>query len=46
MIALLLVFSGILVFVIYKLTSPAKDMKEAILSLSDGDKNARIKNRP
>lgn len=43
MIALLLVFSGILVFVIYKLTSPAKDMKEAILSLSDGDKNARIK---
>lgn len=43
MIALLLVFSGILVFVIYKLTSPAKDMKEEILSLSDGDKNARIK---
>lgn len=43
MIALLLVFSGILVFVIYKLTSPAKDMKEAILSLSDGDKIARIK---
>lgn len=43
MIALLFVFSGILVFVIYKLTSPAKDMKEAILSLSDGDKNARIK---
>lgn len=43
MIALFLVFSGILVFVIYKLTSPAKDMKEAILSLSDGDKNARIK---
>lgn len=43
MIALLLVFSGILVFVIYKLISPAKDMKEAILSLSDGDKNARIK---
>lgn len=43
MIALLLVFSGILVFVIYKLTSPAKDMKETILSLSDGDKNARIK---
>lgn len=43
MIALLLIFSGILVFVIYKLTSPAKDMKEAILSLSDGDKNARIK---
>lgn len=43
MIALLLVFSGILVFVIYKLTSPAKDMKEKILSLSDGDKNARIK---
>lgn len=43
MIALLLVFSGILVFVIYKLTSPAKDMKEAILLLSDGDKNARIK---
>lgn len=43
MIALLLVFSGILVFVIYKLTSPTKDMKEAILSLSDGDKNARIK---
>lgn len=43
MIALLLVFSGILVFVIYKLTSPAKDMKEAILSLSDGYKNARIK---
>lgn len=43
MIALLLVFSGILVFVIYKLTSPAKDMKEGILSLSDGDKNARIK---
>lgn len=43
MIALLLVFSGILVFVIYKLTSPAKDMKEAILSLSDGDKNAIIK---
>lgn len=43
MIALLLVFSGILVFVIYKLTSPAKDMKEAILSLSDGNKNARIK---
>lgn len=43
MIALLLVFSGILVFVIYKLTIPAKDMKEAILSLSDGDKNARIK---
>lgn len=43
MIALLLVFSGILVFVIYKLTSPANDMKEAILSLSDGDKNARIK---
>ena len=43
MIALLLVFSGILVFVIFKLTSPAKDMKEAILSLSDGDKNARIK---
>lgn len=43
MIALLLVFSVILVFVIYKLTSPAKDMKEAILSLSDGDKNARIK---
>ena len=43
MIALLLVFSGILVFVIYKLTSPAKDMKEASLSLSDGDKNARIK---
>lgn len=43
MIALLLVFSGILVFVIYKLTSTAKDMKEAILSLSDGDKNARIK---
>lgn len=43
MIALLLVFSGILVFIIYKLTSPAKDMKEAILSLSDGDKNARIK---
>lgn len=43
MIALLLVFSGILVFVIYKLTSPAKGMKEAILSLSDGDKNARIK---
>lgn len=43
MIALLLVFSGIFVFVIYKLTSPAKDMKEAILSLSDGDKNARIK---
>lgn len=43
MIALLLVFSGILVFVIYKLTSPAKDMKEAILSLSDGEKNARIK---
>lgn len=43
MIALLLVFSGILVFVIYKLTSPAKDMKVAILSLSDGDKNARIK---
>lgn len=43
MIALLIVFSGILVFVIYKLTSPAKDMKEAILSLSDGDKNARIK---
>lgn len=43
MIALLLVFSGILVFVIYKLTSPAKDMKGAILSLSDGDKNARIK---
>lgn len=43
MIALLLVFSEILVFVIYKLTSPAKDMKEAILSLSDGDKNARIK---
>lgn len=43
MIALLLVFSGILVFVIYKLTSPAKDMKEAILSLSDGDKNAKIK---
>lgn len=43
MIALLLVFSGILVFAIYKLTSPAKDMKEAILSLSDGDKNARIK---
>lgn len=43
MIALLLVISGILVFVIYKLTSPAKDMKEAILSLSDGDKNARIK---
>lgn len=43
MFALLLVFSGILVFVIYKLTSPAKDMKEAILSLSDGDKNARIK---
>lgn len=43
MIALLLVFSGMLVFVIYKLTSPAKDMKEAILSLSDGDKNARIK---
>ena len=43
MIALLLVFSGILVFVIYNLTSPAKDMKEAILSLSDGDKNARIK---
>lgn len=43
MIALLLVFSGILVFVIYKLTSPAKDMKEVILSLSDGDKNARIK---
>lgn len=43
MIALLLVFSGILVFVIYKLTSPAKDMKEAILSLSDDDKNARIK---
>lgn len=43
MIAFLLVFSGILVFVIYKLTSPAKDMKEAILSLSDGDKNARIK---
>lgn len=43
MIALLLVFSGILVFVIYKLTSPAKDMKEAILSLSDGDKNARMK---
>lgn len=43
MIALLLVFSGILVFVIYKLTSPAKDMKEAILSLSDGDKNARKK---
>lgn len=43
MIALLLVFSGILVFVVYKLTSPAKDMKEAILSLSDGDKNARIK---
>lgn len=43
MIALLLVFSGILVFVIYKLTSPAKNMKEAILSLSDGDKNARIK---
>ena len=43
MIALLLVFSGILVFVIYKLTSPAKDMKEAILSLSDGDKNTRIK---
>lgn len=43
MIALLLVFSGIHVFVIYKLTSPAKDMKEAILSLSDGDKNARIK---
>lgn len=43
MIVLLLVFSGILVFVIYKLTSPAKDMKEAILSLSDGDKNARIK---
>ncbi len=43
MIALLLVFSGILVFVIYKLTSPAKDMKEAFLSLSDGDKNARIK---
>lgn len=43
MIALLLVFSGILVLVIYKLTSPAKDMKEAILSLSDGDKNARIK---
>ncbi len=43
MISLLLVFSGILVFVIYKLTSPAKDMKEAILSLSDGDKNARIK---
>lgn len=43
MIALLLVFSGILVFVIYKLTSPAKDMKEAILSLSDGDKIARKK---
>lgn len=43
MIALFLAFSGILVFVIYKLTSPAKDMKEAILSLSDGDKNARIK---
>lgn len=43
MIVLLLVISGILVFVIYKLTSPAKDMKEAILSLSDGDKNARIK---
>lgn len=43
MIALLFVFSGILVFVIYKLTSPAKEMKEAILSLSDGDKNARIK---
>lgn len=43
MIALLLVFSGILVFVIYKLTSPAKDMKEAILSLSDDDKNAKIK---
>lgn len=43
MIALLLVFSGILVFVIYKLTCPAKDMKEAILSLSDGDKNAIIK---
>ena len=43
MIALLLVFSGILVFVIYKLTSPAKDMKEAILSLSDGDTNYRIK---
>lgn len=43
MIALLLVFSGILVFVIYKLTSPAKDMKEEILLLSDGDKNARIK---
>lgn len=43
MIALLLVFSGILVFVIYKLTSPAKDMKEAILSLSDGDKIAKIK---
>ena len=43
MIALFLVFSGILVFVIYKLTSPAKDMKEAILSLSDGDKIARIK---
>ena len=43
MIALLFVFSGILVFVIYKLTSPAKEMKEAILSLSEGDKNARIK---
>lgn len=43
MIALLFVFSGILVFIIYKLTSPAKEMKEAILSLSDGDKNARIK---
>ena len=43
MIALLLVFSGILVIVIYKLKIPAYDIKEGILSLSDGDKNARIK---